>query len=375
MEYFRADVKVGAFLLVSLALLVVAAIVVGDIGNWFTAKYHYTVLLPNANLLHRRAQVSYAGHPVGEVIAIAVRSEVARAQHHPQYPIAVTIAVQPSVPLREDSRVEMKTDGFIGDRYLDISPGEGPRISPGGTIIGSIGGVEGMLASLSGIGGDLDEVRAALHTLFADASQPHSLSGTLARVNRLLDTLVPRLTTLSTAANDLLQETKQEVAQTSNKAGHTLQRLDATIAENRKGIQQLIHELNISLVEARQTVAAMRQFLETRQNDIAGLIGSLQRVSESLQRQTEETMTQIQQLLRHTDAMVVQNDRNIYITIENLRDTTANLKATSQLLRANPSIILWGKRGADGTNSIGTGHNTNRLLQDRGRMGRYDRTP
>src|SRR5919108_2806002 len=123
MEYFRAEVKVGAFIFVSLALLVFAAIVVGGLGQWFATKHRYTVLLPNANLLRHRAQVSYAGTPVGQVVALAVRSEAARAQQHAEYPVAVTIAVQSDLPLREDARVEMRTDGFLGDRYLDIAPG------------------------------------------------------------------------------------------------------------------------------------------------------------------------------------------------------------------------------------------------------------
>ena len=58
MEYFRSDVKVGAFILVALVLLVAAAIVVGGMGDWFAATQQYTVLLPNANLLRRRAKVS-----------------------------------------------------------------------------------------------------------------------------------------------------------------------------------------------------------------------------------------------------------------------------------------------------------------------------
>ncbi len=56
----------------------------------------------------------------------------------------------------------------------------------------------------------------------------------------------------------------------------------------------------------------------------------------------------------------------------NLRDMTANLEATSELLRANPAVILWGNRG----NNLELNHTSlqhDQVLQDRGRMGRYDR--
>src|SRR4029453_10951942 len=87
MEYFRPDVKVGVFIFTALVLLVVAAIVVGGVGDWFAPTQQYTVLLPNANLLRRRAKVSYAGSLVGEVSAIAVHANPAWRQKYPGYPV------------------------------------------------------------------------------------------------------------------------------------------------------------------------------------------------------------------------------------------------------------------------------------------------
>src|SRR5713226_1128159 len=138
MEYFRPDVKVGVFIFVALVLLVAAAIVIGGAGDWFATTQQYTVLLPNANLLQRRAKVSYAGSPVGEVTAIVVHTTTAWQQQHPGYPVAVTIVVRGAMTLREDARVELRTDGLIGERYLDIAPGYGEPLPPGGVVLGAI---------------------------------------------------------------------------------------------------------------------------------------------------------------------------------------------------------------------------------------------
>src|SRR5215470_12329717 len=110
MEYFRPEVKVGAFIFVTLVLLVAAAIVVGGMRDWFVTKQEYTVLLPNANLLRRRAKVSYAGSPVGEVSAVMVHTNAAWKQAYPGYPVAVTIVVHEEMALRADARVELRTD-------------------------------------------------------------------------------------------------------------------------------------------------------------------------------------------------------------------------------------------------------------------------
>src|SRR5262245_18226235 len=155
MEYFRPDVKVGAFILIVLVILVAGAITIGGVGEWFAATQQYTVLLPNANLLRRRAKVSYAASPVGEVTAVKVHTNAAWKQAYPGYPVAVTIVVHDAMALRADARVELRTDGFIGERYLDIVPGNAPRLPPDSVILGAVGGVEGIVASLAGLGGGI----------------------------------------------------------------------------------------------------------------------------------------------------------------------------------------------------------------------------
>jgi ABC-type transporter Mla subunit MlaD len=67
MEYFRPSVKVGAFILVTLGLLVFAAISIGNLGNWLATKKSYTVVFKDASLLPEGARVSYAGYAVGTV--------------------------------------------------------------------------------------------------------------------------------------------------------------------------------------------------------------------------------------------------------------------------------------------------------------------
>ena len=377
MQYFRAEVRVGVFLFLSLALLIAGALVVGKVGTWLTPKHTYTVLFPTANLLRYRAQVSYAGSPVGEVTAITLRSEVEQAQQYPDYPVAVTVVMQADIPLRTDSRVELKTDGFIGERYIDIAPGTAPLVPDRGIVLGRIGGVEGLLASFSGVGGGLGDLTKALQTLLADPSQPYSVPATLSNVSRLIDTLLPRLLTLTTSLDELLQSVKQDISSTSAKAGGALQRLDTTIAENREGLKRLIQELNTTVVAARQTVGTLQRFVNSAQGDVTGLFGSLRATSGSLQQSTEELSGRLQKLLANVDAVVLQNDRNLYSTVENLRAVAENLKIASQLVRTDPSVLLWGTPDNKNHNQgpVPAAYDGAQALRDRGRIGRYDRAP
>ena len=110
--------------------------------------------------------------------------------------MAVTIVVHEEMALREDARVELRTDGFIGERYLDIVPGSGPPLPPDSVILGAIGGVEGIVASLSGLGGGFGELSGALRGL-TDPAGGQSVPATLGSLRQLLEELRPRLLELT----------------------------------------------------------------------------------------------------------------------------------------------------------------------------------
>jgi phospholipid/cholesterol/gamma-HCH transport system substrate-binding protein len=380
MEYFRPDVKVGAFIFVALVLLVAAAIVVGGVGDWFAATQEYMVLLPNANLLRRRAKVSYAGSPVGEVTAVTVHMEEIWKQQHPRYPVAVTIVVRGSVLLREDARVEMRTDGFIGERYLDIAPGSGDPVPSGGVIVGSIGGVEGIITSLSGVGSGFGELSEALRGLLGDVSGEQSVAMTLRSLHQLLEELRPHLLELTVTLNDFLSSAKQDIASTSARTGRTLAGVDSAVAETSTELKRLMRELHTSLgevnktmVAAQHTLATVKTLLNTTQGDTTKLLVSVRDLSGSLQRSTDETLAGLQRTLARVDEVVAHNDRNLYMIVEHLRDTAADLKATARQVRGNPSVLLWGSGGQKESDARSTSDATTRALQDRGRVGRYDK--
>jgi ABC-type transporter Mla subunit MlaD len=378
MEYFRPDVKVGVFIFVVLVLLVAGALTIGGVGEWFAATQEYTVLLPNANLLRRRAKVSYAGSPVGEVTAVMVHTNAAWKQDHPGYPVAVTIVVREEMALRADARVELRTDGFIGERYLDIVPGYGPPLAPGNVILGAIGGVEGIVASLTGPGG-IGELSGALRSLI-EPTGAQSVPATLGSLRQLLEDLRPRLFELTDMLKEFLVSAQHNIATTSDKAERTLDHLDAAITDSSTELKQLIRELHASLGEvnktmtaAQKTLATATTVLNTTQGDAKKLLVSLQALSGNLQRRTEETLTALHRVLVHVDAIIARNDRNLYTSVEYLRDAAANLKATTRQIRMNPSVLLWGNGNQKEPDAPNGADATTRILQDRGRVGRYDK--
>ena len=308
-----------------------------------------------------------------------VHSNAAWKQAHPGYPVAVTIVVREEMGLRADARVELRTDGFIGDRYLDIVPGYGPPLPPGSVILGAIGGVEGIVASLTGPGGGVGELSGALRSLI-DPTGEQSVPAMLGSLRQLLEDLRPRLFELTGMLKEFLVSAQQNIASTSDKAERTLGHLDAAITDSSTELKRLIRELHASLGEVNKTMTATQKtlatattVLNTTQGDAKKLLVSLQDLSGNLQRRTEETLTTLHRVLVHVDEIIAHNDRNLYTSVENLRDATENLKATARQIRTNPSVLLWGNGNQKEPDAPNGADATTRILQDRGRVGRYDK--
>ncbi len=372
MEYFRQQIKVGALLFAALVLFVLAALSVGSVGTWLAPKRQYTVLFRNSSLLRAGASVSYAGLPVGQVTGFRLRSAQEREQLHPEYAVAMDVKVLASVPVRNDSPVEMKTDGMIGDRYVDILPGVGSPVAPSGVLLGSAGGFDALFASFADIGGDVDieSLLASVQSLLT-AQQPHSIPNVLASVQRLLEILPPYLPTLMATIETLAQQIQQDVASTSQSARKLLAQLDHTVAENRTGLKRLVLELNGTLDDTRQALSAAQSLLTKSQTRVPQTLDRLQELIVGIQANRQQLATRLDKLLANMDAVVVQNDRNLYETIESLRQTTEHLEAAAELVRANPSTLIWGNR--DRANVQPASSPPVEALRERGRIGRYDR--
>ena len=371
MEYFRQQIKVGALLFAALVLLVLAALSVGNLGSWLAPKHRYTVLFRNSSLLPAGAIVSYAGLPVGQVTGFRMRSVEERQQQHLEYAVAVDVQVRASVPIRDDSRVEMKTDGMIGDRYVDILPGLGSPIPPDSTLIGSAGGLDALLEVFAGSGGDVTGLFTAVQRLLVDDSNPNSFPHILASLQHLLTALPPYLPALLTTVDTLAQQMQQDVTSVSQSAKALLTQLDETVAENRDGLKHLIHDLSVTVDDTRRALNTAQTLLRESQISIPQTLDRLQIFLRDIQENRQQLAARLDALLANLNSVVVQNDRNLYETVENLRQMTEHLEATAKLVRANPSVVLWGKRGQSSNQREQS--QPLETLQDRGRMGRYDR--
>lgn len=130
------QLRVGALILVGLLLLIYATYRVGLIMDVFARRYEIATLVPSGLGLREGAPVTLAGQRIGQVSRIEF---IPVGQKVGENNLRVTLAITEEVrdQIREDSRAFLRTQGLLGDKFVDIAPGSpGARVlQPGDTLV------------------------------------------------------------------------------------------------------------------------------------------------------------------------------------------------------------------------------------------------
>ncbi len=130
-----SQVRVGIVLVVAMLVLLFGILSVGKLFNLFAKNYQLVALVRSAAGLPHGAPVALAGERVGKVEAIDF---IPMGEKPADFNILVhlTVAKKVESQIRRDSRVRLRTQGLLGDKYIDISPGSlnAPPLQPGDTL-------------------------------------------------------------------------------------------------------------------------------------------------------------------------------------------------------------------------------------------------
>ncbi len=123
MKKLDAELVVGSLLFVVVGILAYISVQLGRFdltGSW---GYMVQADFSTAGGLQNGAVVELAGVEIGRVEAVDLADYRAR----------VKMKIRRDIPLVEDSRVAIKTRGLIGERYVEITPGQATtQIQSGG---------------------------------------------------------------------------------------------------------------------------------------------------------------------------------------------------------------------------------------------------
>ena len=152
----RTKSRVGIIVFAALVLFAGIVIVIGGKTGFFIARTSYFARFPNSQGLIEGNQVRLAGVTVGSVRSVEVPRKSGQ-----DLTVHFDIEKRYQHLVKTDSRVEIKTIGLLGDKYLEVSPGSPDKadLEPGKEIM-ALRGAE--LDKILAGGGDLVDNVVAL---------------------------------------------------------------------------------------------------------------------------------------------------------------------------------------------------------------------
>lgn len=109
-----AELKVGVLVLVAIFILFYMSFRIGKFGAFHEPGYVLYVTLQDASGIDPRTPIQISGVDVGRVRSIGLEG----------YNALVTLNIRRNVGIPKDSKITVKTQGVLGDKYIEILPGK-----------------------------------------------------------------------------------------------------------------------------------------------------------------------------------------------------------------------------------------------------------
>jgi len=181
MNFFStAEFKVGALVVSIGAVIAYMSLQVTDNPAFLGRSKQAWFYLDNANGLTNGSAIRSAGIPVGAIKDIRLKDGKA----------LIEITVKSDVSLTRSATVEMRANGILGDKYIEVFPGAvgDPPLEDNGQIanVKKGGGLDDVMTQVSEITGSLKDVAKNLNEAITDdGTNKHVLGRIIQNIEKL----------------------------------------------------------------------------------------------------------------------------------------------------------------------------------------------
>jgi len=260
MKKKSTEAWVGVFVVVGIFLLILMTLKIGKFQVWGKPGYPLNIYFDSAAGLSSKAQVRVAGIRVGDVEKVILESGKAK----------VTFRIPPDVVLYKDAKAYLKSEGFLGEKYVEITPGTpaNPKVESGGVIEqgSSPMDVEQFLSKVSDAGEDIKEMIRPVGDLLKTID-PKKVE----RIVTNLDNFSGQLTSLANDSKETIQKAKG--------AFSSIEDIGEKVKKGEGTLGKLINDETI-YQDAKKTIETAKEAVEK----VKGTADTLKNVSEKIER-------------------------------------------------------------------------------------------
>ncbi|HEV2352424.1 MAG TPA: MlaD family protein [Terriglobia bacterium] len=307
------EIKVGAVVVVSAVIFLTALVFVGGVNLFRKPKVAYTVYFKFAGGLEPGSFVRFGGMKVGTV-------QDARIDKGDTTRIRVRLEVADGTPIRADSKARISSLGFLGDNYVEVSPGtRNAPLLPPGSEIPAIEIVQ------------LADVFANVNSITVNA-------------NKLVTDLDDKVLVIADNANKLIANLNLVVDEPNRQhLSAALANVDAMLAETRPGLKSTLDNINKASAKLGPTMdgahAAMDNANKTITN-VNSMISEDRPELHDLLLRLRESLLQVQKLTGDIDDTLDSDRPNLDESLENIRVASQSLKQFTEEVKQRPFSLI-----------------------------------
>jgi phospholipid/cholesterol/gamma-HCH transport system substrate-binding protein len=248
------EFKVGVFVVAVATLVGVMSMRVSDSPNFIGGQKEVWFEVDNAGGLIKKSPVNVAGIRVGVIDDIVLKDGKA----------VVRLAIRPDVLLTESSKVEIRANGILGDKHVEIIPGSSsdPVVGHKEQII-----VVEDNASIDRLVTEVSKITQSLSTIVDNIRDATEGDDT-----KPIGKIVKNLEVLTTDVSELMREKRGEVSDLISHLNNVAATLDQMV--NDKSTEGFQSRFNSSLARLESALGNIDE-ISTKINSGEGTIGRL----------------------------------------------------------------------------------------------------
>ncbi|MGM0555463.1 MAG: MlaD family protein [Myxococcota bacterium] len=323
-------VKLGIFLIASVALFILSFLLLTGMEMWEDQDRYYIEFKESVSGLEIGAPVKLRGVGVGSVTEIKLDPKNVEI-------VKVFITVEKDTPIKTDTKAFINMQGITGLKFIELAEGTGgaDRLPPGSRIEAG----QTVLEQLTGRASDIGlKVEKVLNNVLY-ITRPENRR----RVDSILastDESMQNLNKLSEDTSLTLQEARKMVKDNQEPVNELL----ISLNENSRRANTMMDEISATSAETRQTIDGM---------ELAQTVAGVRDTNEMIQARLEsldvgQTMKQVagaldtfRVLLTEATETLSQNQDQLRATMYNLRMASESLKEFSRSLESKPSRLIF----------------------------------
>ncbi|MGD0694504.1 MAG: MlaD family protein [Terriglobia bacterium] len=310
----REEIKAGAVVVVAVVLFLIALVFVGGVNLFRKPKTTYITYFKFAGGLESGSFVRFAGMKVGTV-------KEARMDKDDPTRVRIRMDLDSGTPVRANSRARIASLGFLGDNYVEVTPGtrDSPRLPPGSEIPSAeivqmsdvFTNVNELTLNAKKLVTDVDDkvlvisdnanqLIANLNNVVNEVNRQH-FSSAIAQIDAMLAEDRPSMkSTLANLdkASAKIGPTIDSTQTTIDKANKLVGNMDSMIQENRAEFHDALLRLRDSLVEAQRLMGDIDETVITLRPDLDETLANIRAASQNLKQFTDTVKQRPYSLIR-----------------------------------------------------------------------------